>query len=157
MEEKSTLKMAGFNILLVEDNEADIKITQRAFGKVVFDNQLFVVKDGEAAVEYLEQKGAFENLKDYKKIDLILLDINMPKLNGFDVLLKIKANRELIHIPVIVLTSSQNELDILKSYQLGAASFIQKPIDFNQFLEIVNMFNNYWHVCVKLPKKIEID
>ena len=130
------------DILLVEDNEADVKITLRAFQKARIKNNVQVVNDGQAALDFM---------KKFPRPDLILLDINMPKLSGFEVLKKLKADPKVSFIPVVMLTSSKSEEDVLKSYQNGAVSFIPKPVASEAFAKVVDGFNFYWHIINKLP------
>ncbi len=144
------------DILLVEDNEADVKITLRAFQKMAFTNRLYVVNDGQEAMDFIFHQGNFKDHKEYPQPDLILLDINVPKFNGFEVLERLKQDKQSSFIPVIMLTSSQNENDIAKSYSLGAASYIPKPIDFGEFLKVVEGFNFYWHIINRLTVKYKI-
>ncbi len=146
-------KRRTLNILLVEDNQTDIDITLRAFKKAELKNNLFFVSDGEEAVNYILRKGEFNDGEKYPKPDLILLDINLPKLNGFQVLEKIKAEEKFRMIPVIMLTSSNNEDDINKCYSLGCAGYIQKPINYERFLEMINLFNIFWQEICLLPNE----
>jgi CheY-like chemotaxis protein len=141
----------GLNILLVEDNEADIKITVRAFARGALRTNVFVVHDGVEALEFLRNEGKFRDKEKYPRPGLVLLDIKMPKKDGFGVLKEMKQDRELDFIPVIMLTSSKDEEDIVRSYRTGAASYIQKPIDYENFLKVVDGFNFYWHIINKLP------
>lgn len=125
-------------ILLVEDNPDDIKLTQRAFNKCnLFEDscELVVVKDGAEAIEYL-------NTSVLPK--LILLDLKLPKMNGFEVLDYIRSNERTKLIPVIILTSSREEKDVKKAYRLGANSYIRKPVNFNRFYELTQEIGNYW-------------
>ncbi len=128
-------------ILLVEDNEDDILLEQEALADAKLVNIMYVVRDGEEAMAYLRCQGKY---RDAKKPGLILLDINMPKKNGFEVLNEIKADSELRHIPVIMLTTSDNERDVVTSYSKGACSFITKPMDFNRFSAVATQFELYW-------------
>ncbi len=139
------------NILLAEDNEADVKITIRAFDKAKLKNNLFVVNNGEEAIDFLYQRGAFQDANKYPRPDLILLDIKMPKVDGFQVLEKLKSDPQLKLTPIIMLTSSKNEEDIVRSFTGGAASYITKPVNFEDFSKMVNGFNFYWQIINKLP------
>lgn len=140
------------DILLVEDNEADIKITLRAFDRGRLRNNIHVVRDGQEALDYVYHEGQYQDRGQYPVPDLILLDINMPKANGFEVLQKIKNDPKLRYIPVAMLTSSKNDEDIVRSYGYGACSYIQKPVDFTEFIKLVDGFNFYWHIINKLPE-----
>jgi len=137
------------NILLVEDNPGDIELTRRALkmGKIL--NNLMVTEDGLEAMEILNRTGKY---RDVPKPDLILLDLNLPGKDGRAILAEIKENPELKTIPVVVLTSSQAEEDILKTYELHANCFITKPVDFNSFIEVVRKIENFWFDIVQLPK-----
>ena len=141
------------DILLVEDNEPDIKITQRAFQKAKVKNNLFIARNGQEALDFVRHEGAYQDKNQFPTPDLILLDIQMPKLNGFQVLEVLKGDEHYKYIPIIMLTSSKNEKDILQSYGYGAASYIQKPVVFEEFIQVVDGFNFYWHIINKLPHK----
>ncbi len=141
------------DILLVEDNSADIKITLRAFEKAKIKNNIYVVRDGEEAIDFIFHKNIYEDSKKYPCPDLILLDINMPKLNGFEVLKILKKDEKYDYIPIVILTSSKNEEDVFSSFKFGAVSYIQKPVTYENFQEVIDRFNFYWHIINKLPKK----
>jgi len=130
-------------ILLVEDNPNDIELTLHAFRKNKLSNQIKVVRDGEEALEYLFRTGRYAE-RDQSCPRLILLDLKLPKVDGLDVLRKIKRNPRTRHIPVVVLTSSQEEKDIVESYNLGVNSYIVKPVDFHKFQETVGQLGLYW-------------
>lgn len=140
--------MNPIEILLVEDNPGDAELTAMALkqGRVV--NNLRVVEDGVEALKYLRKQGTFA---DTNLPDLILLDLNLPKKDGREVLQEIKSDPELRRIPVVVLTTSQSDKDILKSYELHANSFITKPVDLAGFLEVIQALKQYWLAIVKLP------
>ena len=141
--------MRPIHILLVEDNEGDIFLTIEALEERKIVNKVSVVKDGKEAIDFLEKTGGFENTD---QPDLILLDVNLPKKNGHEVLAFIKNNGKLKHIPVIMLTTSSSERDIEKSYENHANCFITKPIDADDFLRVVSSIENYWISIVSLPK-----
>ncbi|WP_428268217.1 response regulator [Haliangium sp.] len=130
-------------ILLVEDSDADIRLTQEAMKEAKVRNDLHVVRDGEAALEFLRS--------DHPRPDLILLDLNLPKKDGREVLAEIKNDPMLMSIPVVVLTTSKADKDILHSYRLHANCYIQKPMDLDRFLEIVKTIQNFWLTIVHLP------
>ena len=138
------------DILLVEDNEADIKITLRAFKKAKLHNNIFVVKDGQEALDFLYHEGEYRDKEKFPQPDLILLDIKMPKLDGFEVLGKLKNDAHFKSIPCIMLTSSEHEEDLTKSYHGGAAGYIPKPVNYEDFVKVVDGFNFYWHIINKL-------
>ena len=135
-------------ILLVEDNEDDILLEQEALADAKLINLLYVVRDGEEAMAYLRRQGKYH---DARIPGLILLDINMPKKNGFEVLNELKADPALMHIPVVMLTTSDSEADIVKSYAKGACSFITKPMDFDKFRDVVRQFALYWALVARVP------
>ena len=139
-----------FNILLVEDNPGDVRLTQEAFKESKFVYKLYVVNDGEEALEFLYKKQKFRNVPTP---DIILLDLNLPKIHGTEVLKEIKNNPELKIIPVIILTTSEADEDILKTYQLYANSYITKPVEFQKFLNVVRKVEEYWLSIVKLPRR----
>jgi CheY-like chemotaxis protein len=135
-------------ILLVEDNEDDILLEREALADAKLVNLMSVVRDGEQALAYLRREGEYQNAR---VPGLILLDINMPKKNGFEVLNEIKADPALMHIPVVMLTTSDNEADIIKSYARGACSFITKPMDFDKFRDVIRQFALYWALVSRIP------
>ncbi|MFT6815101.1 MAG: chemotaxis family two-component system response regulator Rcp1 [Sphingobacteriales bacterium] len=144
------MKIEPVNILLIEDNEGDIRLAQEALkdGKVA--NDLQVVTDGQEALDYLNNRGQYT---DAIRPDFILLDLNLPKINGIEVLEKVKADVELKKIPVIVLTTSEREQDILSAYNLQADCYIKKPVTIDKFLEVVQILEDFWISIVKLPKE----
>ncbi len=135
-------------ILLVEDNPVDVLVTKQALQEGRVCNNLSVVEDGEEAMDFLYHKG---NYSDAPRPDLILLDLNLPKKNGREILSEIKRDPDLLDIPVIVLTSSEAEKDILLSYSLHANCFITKPVDLAQFTDVVKSIEGFWFTVVKLP------
>lgn len=139
-------------ILLVEDNPGDVELTREALDAAKVANRLHVVDDGADAVEFLFRRGRF---KDAPRPDIILLDLNLPKKDGRQVLSEIKAEPSLAQIPVVVLTTSQAEEDIIRAYQLHANCYVTKPVDFNQFLHIVSTIEEFWLTVVKLPKRMD--
>ncbi|WP_440222443.1 response regulator [Dokdonella sp. MW10] len=137
-------------ILLVEDNEGDVRLTREAFAEGHIRNRLHVVNDGEQALAFLRREGAW---KDAPQPDLVLLDLNLPRLDGREVLSAIKVDPRLKHIPVVVLTSSRTEQDLLRAYDLHANCFITKPVEFEQFIEVIRSIENFWLTIVVLPPK----
>lgn len=130
-------------ILLIEDNPDDIELTRLAFKKNNFANDIIVVEDGQEAIDFLT--GDHTNgVKKRGFPELILLDLKLPKLNGHEVLKEIKSREKLKRIPVVILTSSQEEEDIFKGYDLGANSYVRKPVDYKDFVEVVNNMGIYW-------------
>ncbi len=137
-----------YDILLVEDNPADIRITQEAFKEAGVGNNLRIVKDGVEALVYLRQEAPHHNAP---RPDLILLDLNMPRLDGREVLAEIKNDGALRKIPVIILTTSEADEDILNSYNLHANCYIPKPIDLDEFIEVIRSIEDFWLTLVILP------
>ncbi len=137
-------------ILLVEDNEDDIVLTQEAFTEARLVNVINTVRDGEEALAYLRREGKY---KVARLPGLILLDINMPKKNGFEVLEAMKADPSLQSLPVIMLTTSDREEDIVRSYADGACSYIRKPVDLDRFVDVVKQFELYWTLVSQIPSR----
>jgi CheY-like chemotaxis protein len=137
-------------ILLVEDNPGDVLLTQEVLKEGRISNHVSVATDGEMAIDLLKKRGTFSTSSTP---DLILLDLNLPKKSGREVLEFIKNDSGLKHIPVIVLTTSKDEMDILRSYQQHANCYITKPVDFDQFTEVVKKLEDFWFTIVKIPKK----
>jgi two-component system, chemotaxis family, response regulator Rcp1 len=140
--------VSSVDILLVEDNPGDIRLTREALRDSKIRNNLTVVEDGVEAMAYLRREGAYA---DASRPDIILLDLNLPRMDGREVLREIKADDMLKRIPVVVLTTSESEDDILRSYDLHANCYIAKPVDFNRFITIVHTIENFWFSIVKLP------
>jgi len=137
-------------ILLVEDNPGDVRLTQEVFKESKIRNKLHVVKDGVEAMAFLRRQG---ECTDGARPDLILLDLNLPKKDGREVLAEIKADDDLKRIPVVVLTISKAEEDILRSYNLHANCYLTKPIEFEQFINLVKYIEEFWLTIVKLPPR----
>jgi CheY-like chemotaxis protein len=135
-------------ILLVEDNPGDVELVREALGEGKINNKLHVAADGVQAMQYLKGEGPHSGAACP---DLVLLDLNLPKKNGREVLQEIKSDPELRFIPVVVLTSSKAEEDILKSYNLHANCYVTKPVDLDQFLRVVRSIEDFWLSVVKLP------
>ncbi len=137
-------------ILLVEDNPDDIELTLEAFKDAKVRNKMHVAEDGTEALAFLRREGKYA---DAPHVDVILLDLNLPGKHGREVLAEIKADKKLKRIPVVVLTISQAEEDILKSYDLGANSYVVKPVDLEQFMNAVKSIEGFWLTFVKLPSE----
>lgn len=137
-------------ILLVDDNPGDVLLTKEAFRAGKIANAMDVAKDGEQAIAMLRQQGEY---KDFQLPDLILLDLNMPKKDGREVLADIKSDPALKAIPVVIMTSSKAESDVVKSYHLHANSYVVKPINLEQFSEVVTSIEEFWFTIVALPTK----
>lgn len=133
-------------ILLVEDNPMDLDLTLRAFSKKKFSNQVHVARDGEEALAFIPRWEAGEALPA-----VILLDINLPKINGLEVLRQLKAHERFRRIPVVVLTSSREDKDLKTAYDLGVNSYIEKPVSFNKFMEVAEQIELYWCVLNERP------
>ncbi len=146
----TTPAIRPIEILLVEDNEPDVILTQEAFEEARVANNLYVARDGVEAMEFLRREGPFAGSP---RPDVVLLDINMPRKNGLEVLEELKADPELRSIPVIVLTTSQAEEDILRSYQSHASSYVVKPVGFENFFQAIRAFEGYWLSFVRYPTK----
>ncbi len=144
--------MQPIHILLIEDSLGDVMLIKEAIEDGNIAHTLDIVNDGWEGVQFLERKGIY---KDKKLPDLILLDINMPKLNGHDVLDRIKNNDEIKHIPVIMLTTSSAEKDILKAYQKHSNCYIVKPIEYNDFEHIIKSIETFWTSIAKLPHQLK--
>ncbi len=138
------------DILLVEDNPGDVRLTKEALRDAKVLNEIFVARDGVEAMEFLGRKGRFSKVP---LPDLILLDLNLPRKDGREVLAEIKEDPILKHIPVVVLTTSKADEDIVKTYNLHANAYITKPVDLNRFAEIIHVLNEFWFTIVKLPPK----
>ncbi|MBK8020771.1 MAG: response regulator [Chloroflexi bacterium] len=140
--------MQPVQILLVDDNPGDVRLTQEALKESKVNNELFVVEDGVEAMEFLRCKGKYANAP---RPDIVLLDLNLPRKDGREVLQEIKEDEELRRIPVVILTTSDHEHDILRSYDLHANCYITKPLDLRQFGNIVKSIESFWFTIVKLP------
>jgi CheY-like chemotaxis protein len=137
-------------ILLVEDDPGDVVMTREAFQDYKIRNQLHVVNDGSEAMAFLRQEGEFA---DRPRPDLVLLDLNLPRMDGREVLQAIKSDPELASIPVVVLTTSENEDDVLRSYSLHANAYVTKPVDFERFIEVVRQIDEFFVSVVRLPRR----
>ncbi len=138
-------------ILLVEDNEDDEILTLRALEKNQIANEVVVARDGAAALDYLFCRGAWASRDPSELPQLVLLDLNLPKVSGLGVLKQLRADERLRTMPVVVLTSSKEDEDVIESYHLGANSYVRKPVDFTQFTEAVKTLGLYWLVLNQLP------
>lgn len=143
-------EISPIEILLVEDNPGDARLAKEALKESKIANHLNVITDGEKAIAYLNKLGEYKNAVSP---DLILLDLNLPKLDGRQVLQRIKKDDKLRSIPVVILTTSKAEEDILKSYKLHANCYVTKPIDLDQFMKVIRSIEDFWLSIVKLPSK----
>lgn len=144
----SDTQVAPVEILLAEDNSGDVTLTRKALEKGNIINNLHVVTDGVEALAFLNQEGAYA---DKPRPDLVLLDLNTPRKDGRDVLEAVKNDDQLKRIPVVVMTSSEAEEDILQSYDLHANAYLTKPVDFDGFIDIVERIEDFWLTVVKMP------
>lgn len=135
-------------ILLVEDNPGDVRLAQEALKECKMKNKVRSVTDGVAALQYLQRQGPYAG---ESRPDLILLDLNLPKMDGREVLGQIKSDPQLRRIPVVILTTSKSEEDIIRTYDLHANCYITKPIDMDQFISVVKKIEDFWFTIVKLP------
>lgn len=140
-------------VLLVEDNPADQKLTVRAFNRGRVKTNLQIVNDGQEAIDYLQNKGAFFDKGKSPRPDLILLDINMPKIDGKQVLKAIREDQSIKTIPVIMLTTSDQEKDVIESYQLGVNAYINKPVGITDFVNIIEQLEEFWLKLTILPPR----
>ena len=146
--ENSTVN--SIDILIVEDNAGDARLIKEVFNENKVFNSLHFVNDGVEAMDFLYGKGKYKGMA---KPDLIILDLNLPRKDGRQVLAEIKSDDSLKHIPVVIMTISQAEEDILRSYNLHANCYVTKPIDLNQFSKVIRSIENFWFTIVKLPPK----
>jgi two-component system, response regulator len=138
-------------ILLVEDNSDDVEITLRAFRKSNVLSEIVVVRDGVEALDYMFAAGTYAGRNTNPQPDVILLDLKLPKVGGLEVLRRLRGEERTRRVPVVVLTSSNEEKDIQSSYDLGANSFVRKPVDFTQFMEVARQLGQYWLVINESP------
>jgi len=137
-------------VLLVEDDPGDVMMTREAFQDYKLHNQLHVVSDGAEAMAFLRHEGEYAGRP---RPDLVLLDLNLPRMDGRQVLEAIKSDPELASIPVVVLTTSENEDDVLRSYSLHANAYVTKPVDFARFIEVIRQIDDFFVTVVRLPRR----
>lgn len=140
----------AIEILLVEDNPGDVELTREAFAECKITNRLHVARHGEEALDFLFRR---KNFKDAVRPDLILLDLNMPRIDGKEVLAELKKDESLLNIPVVILTSSSAEQDVAKSYNLHANAYIIKPVDLTKFMHVIQAIKDFWLTVVTFPPK----
>ena len=147
--------MRSKDILLVEDNPSDVKLTKRALEQNQITNELIIAEDGAEALDYLFATGRYagRDIRDLPAV--VLLDLKLPKIDGLEVLQRIRANDLTRLMPVVILTSSDQEADMIASYDLGANSYIRKPVDFKQFAEAVRMLGMYWLLLNEPPPQVK--
>ena len=139
----------ALDVLLVEDDEGDVLMTREAFEFYKLGNQLHVVSDGEQALQFVRRTGPYA---DAPRPGMILLDVNLPRLSGLEVLAELKQDPDLMMIPVVMLTTSQADEDILRSYKLHANAYVSKPVDFEQFTEAIRQIDDFFLSLVQLPR-----
>jgi len=142
-------------ILLVEDDRGDQELTRRALQEGKIRNELRIVENGEDALAYLFRRGRYRDPATSPRPDLLLLDLNLPRVDGREVLERVRSDSKLRRMAVVVLTTSRQEEDILRSYELGCNSFIAKPVDMDQFIRMIQALEEYWFQIVVLPPKTE--
>jgi CheY-like chemotaxis protein len=145
---------SGIRILMAEDSPSDAELARHAFKNDAYPNQLTIVKDGEEALAYLRKQVPFENAE---RPDVIILDLNMPKIGGREVLTEIKQDKQLRNIPVIILTTSEDEDDIKRSYELQASSYVTKPVEFENFMTVAKVIQKFYFDTVTLPPQPDVD
>jgi two-component system, chemotaxis family, response regulator Rcp1 len=145
----SETRARAIEILLVEDNPGDVRLIQEALKGGKLSNSPHVVSDGQSAIDFLHNRGKYA---DAPRPDLILLDLNLPRKNGREVLATIKADDNLKRIPVVILTTSKEEEDILRAYNLAANCCVTKPVEFEQFMKVIRMIEEFWLTIVTLPR-----
>lgn len=146
------MKGKPIDILLVEDNEDHVDLTLRALKNNNLINDIHVVKDGQDALDFIYHRGKYEDTRKYPRPGLILLDIHLPKLNGFEVLETLKKDPDVKSIPIIMLTTSSRDEEIAQSYAVGANSYVTKPVDFEEFAKKIKDMKLYWTIVNSLPK-----
>ncbi len=138
-------------ILLVEDNPDDVELTKRAFERSKVANDIVVVSDGQEALDYLFLTGAYSSREPAVTPSVVLLDLNLPKINGLDVLRRVRSDERTKLLPVVILTTSREEKDVIGGYNLGANSYVRKPVDFAQFVEAARQLGLYWLILNEPP------
>jgi CheY-like chemotaxis protein len=152
---KTATKAKPAVILLAEDDRGDQELTRRALEGGKIRNDLRIVEDGEEALAYLHRRGKYKDPATSPRPDLLLLDLNLPRVDGREVLERVRADSKLRRMAVVVLTTSRQEEDILRSYELGCNSFITKPVGMDQFIRVIQALEEYWFQIVVLPPKTE--
>ncbi len=142
------------NVLLVEDNPRDVRLIERAFRQAGFRHHLHIVQDGEEALAYLNQEGAYQDPEGAPRPDLILLDLNLPRLSGHEVLQHCKQHDSLKQLPIVVLTTSAHPEDIRRAYAEGANAYLLKPIEFSRFTDVMRLLSTFWLDTIELPPEL---
>jgi two-component system, chemotaxis family, response regulator Rcp1 len=143
--------MRQLTVLLVEDNPRDVRLTQRAFQQAGLPHDLRVVRDGDEALAYLHREGAYKEADIAPRPDVILLDLNLPRMGGHELLREVKQDNRFRQIPIIVLTTSERPDDVRLAYDAGANAYLLKPVEFNRFTEVIGQLGKFWLETVELP------
>ena len=146
--------MRQLTVLLVEDNPRDVRLTQRAFVQASLPHDLRVVRDGDEALAYLQREGAYKDPQASPRPDVILLDLNLPRMSGHDVLRRLKQDQRFRQMPVIVLTTSGRADDVRLAYEAGANAYLLKPVEFARFTEVMGHLGKFWLEMVELPPEM---
>lgn len=141
----------GVTIVIAEDNDADFHLAERAFNKLHLTNEIKRAVDGQELMDYLSAKVLDDEQSEMKISHVVLLDLNMPRMDGREVLKLIKSHEKMKHIPIIVMTTSKEDEDVIRSYKLGVNAYIRKPFDQNEFVEVLATFKRFWLEIVELP------
>ena len=143
--------MRQLTVLLVEDNPRDVRLTQRAFQQAGLPHDLRVVRDGDEALAYLHREGAYRATETAPRPDVILLDLNLPRMGGHELLREVKQDSRFKQVPIIVLTTSERPDDVRLAYDAGANAYLLKPVEFNRFTEVIGQLGKFWLEIVELP------
>jgi CheY-like chemotaxis protein len=143
--------MRQLTVLLVEDNPRDVRLTQRAFQQAGLPHDLRVVRDGDEALAYLHREGAYKETETAPRPDVILLDLNLPRMGGHELLREVKQDSRFKQVPIIVLTTSERPDDVRLAYDAGANAYLLKPVEFNRFTEVIGQLGKFWLEIVELP------
>jgi chemotaxis family two-component system response regulator Rcp1 len=143
--------MRQLTVLLVEDNPRDVRLTQRAFQQAGLPHDLRVVRDGDEALAYLHREGAYKDTATAPRPDVILLDLNLPRMGGHELLREVKQDNRFRQVPIIVLTTSERPDDVRLAYDAGANAYLLKPVEFSRFTEVIGQLGKFWLETVELP------
>ena len=143
--------MRQLTVLLVEDNPRDVRLTQRAFQQAGLPHDLRVVRDGDEALAYLHREGAYKATETAPRPDVILLDLNLPRMGGHELLREVKQDNRFKQVPIIVLTTSERPDDVRLAYDAGANAYLLKPVEFSRFTEVIGQLGKFWLETVELP------
>jgi CheY-like chemotaxis protein len=143
--------MRQLTVLLVEDNPRDVRLTQRAFQQAGLPHDLRVVRDGDEALAYLHREGAYKETETAPRPDVILLDLNLPRMGGHELLREVKQDSRFKQVPIIVLTTSERPDDVRLAYDAGANAYLLKPVEFSRFTEVIGQLGKFWLEIVELP------